>query len=99
MFWPPPAVLGNGGVLFRARLYGLMFGEDYIARSVHPTGHYSIGTGFMALGMKLPGMWTNWAQQFIGGEHFFIWVMLWNLSRFSFIPLLPMDWELNKRTS
>ena len=42
----------------------------------YKTSHYAICTGFMALGMMLPGMVSGWIQDHIGYQHFFIWVML-----------------------
>ncbi len=38
------------------------------------TAHYAICTGFMALGMMLPGMVSGWIQTQLGYPHFFIWV-------------------------
>ena len=35
----------------------------YIARGEHATAHYAICTGFMALGLMLPGMWSGWLQE------------------------------------
>lgn len=46
----------------------------YVAEGEHKTAHYAIGTGFMALGMMLPGMAAGWIQEAIGYTHFFIWV-------------------------
>ncbi|NDV81018.1 MFS transporter [Bacteroides sp. 51] len=46
----------------------------YIADGEHKTAHYAIGTGFMALGMMLPGMVAGWIQETIGYTNFFIWV-------------------------
>lgn len=40
------------------------------------TAHYAICTGFMALGMMIPGMISGWLQECIGYQNFFIWVML-----------------------
>jgi MFS transporter, PAT family, beta-lactamase induction signal transducer AmpG len=40
----------------------LMLYMIYIARGEHQTAHYAICTGFMALGMMLPGMWSGWLQ-------------------------------------
>lgn len=48
----------------------------YIAEGEHKTAHYAIGTGFMALGMMLPGMAAGWIQEQIGYTNFFIWVCL-----------------------
>lgn len=46
----------------------------YIADGEHKTAHYAICTGFMALGMMLPGMVSGWIQSLIGYQWFFIWV-------------------------
>jgi len=48
----------------------------YIADGEHKTAHFAIATGFMALGMMLPGMFSGWLQDLIGYQHFFVWVML-----------------------
>ena len=54
----------------------------YIARGEHPTAHYAICTGFMALGMMLPGMGSGWLQEPSATRHFFVWVLLCDDSRF-----------------
>ena len=43
---------------------------------VHKTAHYAICTGFMALGMMLPGMASGWIQEQLGYQNFFIWVCI-----------------------
>jgi len=48
----------------------------YIAEGENKTAHFAIATGFMALGMMLPGMLSGWLQEIIGYKHFFVWVML-----------------------
>ncbi len=45
-----------------------------IAEGAHKTAHYAIATGFMALGMMLPGMASGWIQERVGYLAFFIWV-------------------------
>ncbi len=52
------------------------------------TSHYAISTGFMALGMMLPGMVSGWIQAHTGYPHFFIWVMLCCLPIFLVLPFL-----------
>jgi PAT family beta-lactamase induction signal transducer AmpG len=42
----------------------------------HQTAHYAICTGFMALGMMLPGMIAGWIQEQLGYLYFFVYVML-----------------------
>ena len=46
------------------------------------TAHYAICTGFMALGMMLPGMAAGWVQQQLGYANFFIWVCVATLPSF-----------------
>lgn len=49
----------------------------YIASGEHKTAHYAIATGFMALGMMIPGMFAGWMEKLLGGyTSFFIWVCL-----------------------
>jgi len=48
----------------------------YIAEGENKTAHFAIATGFMALGMMLPGMFSGWLQEIIGYKNFFVWVML-----------------------
>lgn len=46
----------------------------YVAEGESKTSHYAIATGFMALGMMLPGMASGFIQEFLGYGNFFIWV-------------------------
>jgi len=48
----------------------------YFSDGRHRTAHYSICTGFMALGMMLPGMAAGWIEDTIGYRWFFIWTMV-----------------------
>jgi len=60
------------GFGFTAYTLYLMF----YSRGEQKTAHYAICTGFMALGMMLPGMFAGWLQELLGYNHFFTWVML-----------------------
>ena len=48
----------------------------YISEGENKTAHFAIATGFMALGMMIPGMFSGWLQEIIGYKYFFVWVML-----------------------
>ncbi len=48
----------------------------YIAEGKSKTSHYAIATGFMALGMMLPGMVSGYMQEWLGYGGFFIWVVI-----------------------
>jgi PAT family beta-lactamase induction signal transducer AmpG len=69
----------------------------YIARGGHQTAHYAICTGFMALGMMLPGMWSGWLQEKLGYPHFFIWVLAATLPGFIVTALAPLDAGFGKK--
>lgn len=63
----------------------------YVADGESKTAHYSIATGFMALGMMLPGMLSGFIQEYLGYANFFIWVFCATipgliLSRFLIFP-------------
>ena len=69
----------------------------YIARGQHETAHYAICTGFMALGMMLPGMFSGWLQDIIGYQHFFVWVMLATIPGFLVVFFVPLDSEFGRK--
>lgn len=48
----------------------------YFCAGEFATAHYAIGTGFMALGMMLPGMAAGWVQEHLGYVGFFEWIMV-----------------------
>ncbi|OCB70183.1 MFS transporter [Flavobacterium crassostreae] len=48
----------------------------YVAEGESKTAHYAIATGFMALGMMLPGMASGFIQEYLGYGNFFVWVLL-----------------------
>jgi MFS transporter, PAT family, beta-lactamase induction signal transducer AmpG len=56
----------------------------------HKTAHYALCTGFMALGMMLPGMGAGWLQERLGYLGFFIWVCLATLPSFVAAAVLPV---------
>jgi len=57
------------------------------AEGEHKTAHYAICTGFMALGMMLPGMISGWIQEQIGYQMFFLWVIISTIPGF-IVPAL-----------
>jgi MFS transporter, PAT family, beta-lactamase induction signal transducer AmpG len=71
----------------------------YIARGEHRTAHYAICTGFMALGMMLPGMWSGWLQEHLGYQHFFGWVLLATIPSFIVARLVPLDSHFGKQAT
>ncbi len=70
----------------------------YVSEGDHKTSHYAIATGFMALGMMIPGMFSGWLQEIIGYQHFFIWVVLSTIPGFIITKFIPLDPEFGKKT-
>ncbi|MCG6188969.1 AmpG family muropeptide MFS transporter [Maribellus maritimus] len=63
----------------------------YISDGKHKTAHYALCTGFMALGMMLPGMISGWIEELIGYKYFFIWVIICTLPGFIIVNYLKYD--------
>ena len=55
---------------------GFMVFMIYIAEGASKTSHYALATGFMALGMMLPGLISGFMQEWLGYDGFFIWVVI-----------------------
>ncbi|MCM1164316.1 MAG: MFS transporter [Muribaculaceae bacterium] len=75
-------------------LYLIYFSEGEFA-----TAHYSICTGFMALGMMLPGMAAGWIEEMLGYQHFFIWTMVCCAATIGATYLLKINPEFGKKGS
>ncbi|MCL6494404.1 MAG: MFS transporter [Ignavibacterium sp.] len=65
----------------------------YISDGEYKTSHYAIATGFMALGMMIPGMWSGWLQELIGYKYFFIWICIATIPGFIMAKLVKIDPE------
>lgn len=63
----------------------------YFSEGQYKTAHYAICTGFMALGMMLPGMAAGWLQETIGYRHFFIWTMICCIATVGICAFLKID--------
>ena len=69
----------------------------YFSQGEHKTAHYSICTGFMALGMMLPGMAAGWIQEELGYENFFRFIMLAIIPTLLLIPYMKVDSNFGKK--
>ena len=70
-----------------------------VAEGPHKTAHYAICTGFMALGMMLPGMWSGWLQDQIGYPMFFAWVLVSTIPSFAMAALIKVPADFGKKES
>lgn len=68
-----------------------------VSRGEHQTAHYAICTGFMALGIGIPGMWSGWLQQQLGYVHFFNWVLLCTLPSLAVAALIKIPEGFGKK--
>ena len=71
----------------------------YISRGAHQTAHYATCTGFMAMGMMFPGMWSGWLQDHIGYRHFFLVVILATIPSFLVAMRLPIEASFGRKAS
>jgi PAT family beta-lactamase induction signal transducer AmpG len=83
------------GFGFTAYMLYLMYYSD----GEQKTAHYAICTGFMALGMMIPGMFAGWMQEMLGYNHFFIWVMICCLVPIIAVSLLRIDPNYGKASN
>jgi PAT family beta-lactamase induction signal transducer AmpG len=68
-----------------------------VAEGEHKTAHYAICTGFMALGMMIPGMFSGWLQDHIGYQHFFLWVILSTIPGFLVATMVKIPEGFGKK--
>ncbi|MGD9929824.1 MAG: AmpG family muropeptide MFS transporter [Mangrovibacterium sp.] len=71
----------------------------YLSDGKHKTAHYALCTGFMALGMMLPGMVSGWIQEMVGYRFFFIWVMICTIPGFVVVNFLKIDPKFGMKQS
>jgi PAT family beta-lactamase induction signal transducer AmpG len=63
----------------------------YVAEGDHKTAHFALCTGFMALGMMLPGMFSGWLQEALGYQQFFVWIMIATIPSFIVTGMINVD--------
>ena len=69
----------------------------YFAEGPHKTAHYAIATGFMALGMMLPGMAAGWLQETVGYRHFFLLAVACCAVTFAICTFIKVDPQFGKK--
>lgn len=104
-FAPAPSLLTVNVCVFIEQ-FGYGFGFTaymlyliYFSEGEFATAHYSICTGFMALGMMLPGMAAGWIEEQLGYQNFFIWTMVCCLATIGVTYLLKINPEFGKKGS
>jgi len=62
-----------------------------VSAGPYKTAHFAICTGFMALGMMLPGMASGAVQEWLGYKSFFLWVMASTIPGFAVAALVRIE--------
>lgn len=70
----------------------------YFSAGRFKTAHYSICTGFMALGMMLPGMAAGWITDHFSYVAFFIWTMICCVATIGVCYLIHVDKNFGKKS-
>jgi PAT family beta-lactamase induction signal transducer AmpG len=70
-----------------------------VADGPQKTAHYAICTGFMALGMMLPGMVSGYIQEHLGYTKFFFWVLASTIPSLVITALVKIDPAFGKKVS
>ncbi len=71
----------------------------YFSDGPHRTAHYALCTGFMALGMMIPGMWSGWVADLVGYKHFFAWVICSTIPGVALALRLKIDAQFGKKST
>lgn len=71
----------------------------YTAEGTSKTSHYAIATGFMALGMMVPGMISGYIQEWLGYGGFFIWVVIAALPSLFLLKFIKYPADYGKKTA
>ncbi len=69
----------------------------YFSAGRFQTAHYSICTGFMALGMMLPGMAAGWIADTFSYRSFFVWTMVCCVATIGVCYLVHVDGKFGKK--
>lgn len=69
----------------------------YVSEGPSKTSHYAIATGFMALGMMLPGMASGFIQEALGYPGFFIWIVIAAFPGILMVRYVKFPYEYGKK--
>ena len=76
---------------------GYMLYMIYLSEGNYKTSHFAITTAFMALGMMIPGMVSGYIQEWLGYQHFFIWVIIATIPSFVVLKFIHIDPDFGKK--
>lgn len=104
IFTPQSVVWAGAVVVIEQFGYGFGFAAYlmyliFIAEGLSKTSHYAIATGFMAMGMMIPGMISGFIQEMIGYTGFFAWVVIAALPGILLVKYLEFPADYGKKES
>jgi PAT family beta-lactamase induction signal transducer AmpG len=76
---------------------GYMLYMIYLSEGQYKTSHFAITTAFMAIGMMIPGMVSGYIQEWLGYQHFFVWVMIATIPSFVVLKFIYLDPDFGKK--
>ena len=78
---------------------GYMLYMLYLAQGKHQTAFYAICTGFMTLGLIVPGSFAGYLLQWLGYTGFFTWILIATVPSFlvAWIVYVQMDPQFGRR--
>lgn len=102
IFKPTSVVLIGGVVMIEQFGYGFGVAAFFmflihLANGISKTAHYAIATGFMGLGMMLPGMLSGYIQHYLGYPKFFAWCLLAGIPALFLIKKLDFPSDFGKK--
>lgn len=101
-FQPESAFYAGAVVVIEQLGYGFGFAAFmmyliYVSEGPSKTSHYAIATGFMALGMMLPGMASGFIQEALGYPGFFVWIVIAAFPGILMVRYVKFPYEYGKR--
>jgi PAT family beta-lactamase induction signal transducer AmpG len=104
MAQPGSLIVIGGALVVEQFAYGFGFTAYMLymmmaAEGENKTAHYAICTGFMALGMMLPGMAAGKIQDMLGYVNFFVWVCVATIPSFIAVSFLRVDPAFGKKAT
>jgi PAT family beta-lactamase induction signal transducer AmpG len=69
----------------------------WVSEGPYKTAHFALCTGFMALGMMLPGMFSGRVEEWLGYRGFFLWVIASTVPGFLVALWVQVDRQFGRR--
>jgi PAT family beta-lactamase induction signal transducer AmpG len=99
-FQPQSSLLICSGIIFEYFGYGFgfvgltLFMMQQVAPGKHKMAHYAFASGFMNLGVMLPGMLSGWVCDTIGGfKYFFVFVLVTIIVPLLITKFIPFSYD------